>query len=280
MIDLHTHSLVSDGTDEPGRIAELAAAAGCSAFALTDHDTLAGLEAARARASALGLTLVDGCEVSCSFRGTSAHILVYFVGDGDGPFQAELVRLRADRVARNRTLVHRLRELDLPVTYDEVVAEAASEDSVGRPHFAAVLVRAGAADSVADAFDRWLGRGAPGYVAKARVAPTEIIRAARASGGVAVLAHPFTLGLDDADLESAVHELAEAGLSGLEATYGRYNPHQRAALSTLAIRAGLVATGGSDYHGTVKPGLSVGTGEGDLSVHDAVLGRLEARRPG
>jgi 3',5'-nucleoside bisphosphate phosphatase len=280
MIDLHTHSLVSDGTDEPGRIAELAAAAGCSAFALTDHDTLAGLDDARVRASALGLTLVDGCEVSCSFRATSAHILVYFVGGGDGPFQSELVRLRADRVARNRTLVHRLRELDLPVTYDEVVAEAAREDSVGRPHFAAVLVRAGAADSVADAFDRWLGRGAPAYVEKARVTPTEIIRAARASGGVTVLAHPFTLGLDDADLESAVNELAEAGLAGLEATYGRYNPHQRAALSTLAVRAGLVATGGSDYHGTVKPGLSVGTGEGDLSVHDAVLRRLEARRPG
>jgi 3',5'-nucleoside bisphosphate phosphatase len=279
VIDLHTHSSVSDGTDAPERIAELAAAAGCQAFALTDHDTLAGLEAARTRASALGVTLVDGCEVSCSFRGTSAHILVYFVGKGDGPFQDELVTLRADRVARNRLLADRLRELDLPVTYDEAVAEAATEDSVGRPHFATLLVRAGAADSVADAFDRWLGRGAPAYVEKARVAPPDIIRAARASGGVAVLAHPLTLGLEDAALASAVRELADAGLAGLEATYARYNPHQRAALSTLATRAGLVATGGSDYHGTIKPGLSVGTGEGDLSVSDAVLDRLVARRP-
>lgn len=279
MIDLHTHSRISDGTDEPERIAELAAAAGCSAFALTDHDTLAGLDAARARATALGVTLVDGCEVSCSFRDTSAHVLIYFVGPGDGPLQDELVRLRADRVARNRLLVDRLRELDLPVTYEEVMAEAAGEDSVGRPHFATVLVRAGAADSVPDAFDRWLGRGAPAYVEKARVAPADIIRAARGSGGVAVLAHPLTLGLDDSTLASAVGELAEAGLAGLEATYARYNPHQRAALTTLAQRAGLVATGGSDYHGTIKPGLSVGTGEGDLAVGDAVLDQLAARRP-
>lgn len=279
MIDLHTHSRISDGTDEPERIAELAAAAGCSAFALTDHDTLAGLDAARARATALGVTLVDGCEVSCSFRDTSAHVLIYFVGPGDGPLQDELVRLRADRVARNRLLVDRLRELDLPVTYEEVVAEAAGEDSVGRPHFATVLVRAGAADSVPDAFDRWLGRGAPAYVEKARVAPADIIHAARGSGGVAVLAHPLTLGLDDSTLASAVGELAEAGLVGLEATYARYNPHQRAALTTLARRAGLVATGGSDYHGTIKPGLSVGTGEGDLAVSDAVLDQLAARRP-
>jgi hypothetical protein len=116
-------------------------------------------------------------------------------------------------------------------------------------------------------------------VEKARVAPADIIRAARGSGGVAVLAHPLTLGLDDSTLASAVGELAEAGLAGLEATYARYNPHQRAALTTLAQRAGLVATGGSDYHGTIKPGLSVGTGEGDLAVSDAVLDQLAARRP-
>jgi len=279
VIDLHTHSLVSDGTDPPERIAELAAAAGCSAFALTDHDTFSGLEAARVRAADLGVRLVDGCEVSCSFRDTSAHVLIYFVGDGEGPLQDELVRLRADRVARNRVLAARLRELDLPVSYDEVVAEATGEESVGRPHFATVLVRLGAADSVPDAFDRWLGRGAPAYVPKARVAPAVIIRQARDSGGVAVLAHPFTLGLDDSALAGAVAELAEAGLAGLEATYARYTPHQRAALTTLAQRAGLVATGGSDYHGTIKPGLSVGTGEGDLSVDDAVLERLAARRP-
>jgi predicted metal-dependent phosphoesterase TrpH len=279
VIDLHTHSRISDGTDAPGRVAELASGAGCRAFALTDHDTLAGLDEARTAAARLGLELVDGCEVSCSFRDTSAHILIYFVGDGEGPLQDELVRLRLDRVARNRRLAGRLDELGLPLSYEEVVAEATSEDSVSRPHFAAVLVRLGVADSVSDAFDRWLGRGAPAYVPKARVAPSDIIGAARGSGGVCVLAHPYTLGLDDTLLAGAVRELADLGLTGLEATYARYNRDQRAALATMATRAGLVATGGSDYHGTVKPGLSVGTGEGDLFVEDGVLARLEAWRP-
>src|SRR5580704_3551794 len=171
MIDLHTHSTCSDGTDPPERIPELAAAAGCTAVALTDHDTLAGLDAARRRADVLGVALVPGCEVSCAFRDTSAHVLVYFVDGADGPLQDELARLRDDRVERNRRLVARLQELGIPITYDDVVAEAAGERSVGRPHVAAVLVRLGAADSVPDAFDRWLASGRPAHVPKARLAP-------------------------------------------------------------------------------------------------------------
>jgi 3',5'-nucleoside bisphosphate phosphatase len=280
MIDLHTHSTCSDGTDAPERIPELAAAAGCSAVALTDHDTLVGLEAARRRAGELGIDLVPGCEVSCAWRGASAHVLVYFVEDGDGPLQGELAHLREDRVVRNRRLVDRLQQLGLPVTYDEVVSEAAGEESAGRPHVAAVLVRHGAARSVPDAFDRWLGEGRPAYVPKSRVVPAEIATLARASGGVAVLAHPLTLDLTAAELSAAVAELAEAGFGGIEAYYGRYSPDERARLVELARRNGLVATGGSDYHGTVKEGLSVGVGEGDLAVPDRVLGDLAARRPG
>jgi 3',5'-nucleoside bisphosphate phosphatase len=280
MIDLHTHSTCSDGTDAPERIPELAAAAGCSALALTDHDTLVGLEAARRRAGELGIDLVPGCEVSCAWRGASAHVLVYFVEDGDGPLQGELAHLREDRVVRNRRLVDRLQQLGLPVTYDEVVSEAAGEESAGRPHVAAVLVRHGAARSVPDAFDRWLGEGRPAYVPKSRVVPAEIATLARASGGVAVLAHPLTLDLTAAELSAAVAELAEAGFGGIEAYYGRYSPDERARLVELARRNGLVATGGSDYHGTVKEGLSVGVGEGDLAVPDRVLGDLAARRPG
>ncbi len=227
----------------------------------------------------VGVELVPGCEVSCRYESTSAHILVYFVEDGEGPLQDELTRLRADRVVRNRLLAARLGELGIPVTYDEIVAEAAGEESAGRPHVAAVLVRRGLAASIPDAFDRWLGEGRPAYVPKARVTPSEIASAAGASGGVAVLAHPFTLGLDSRDLDRAVAELADAGICGLEAHYGRYLPQERSALAELARRNGLVATGGSDYHGTVKTGLSVGTGTGDLWVPDGVLDELMDRRP-
>ena len=280
VIDLHTHSTCSDGSDPPERLPELAAAAGCRAVALTDHDTFTGLPRAKARAAEVGIELVPGCEVSCKYLGTSAHILVYFVEDGEGPLQDELARLRADRVARNKLLAACLAELGTPVTYDEIVAEAAGEESVGRPHVAAVLVRHGLAESIPDAFDRWLGEGKPAYVPKARVTPSEIAGAAGASGGVAVLAHPFTLGLEPQDLDRAVAELADAGISGLEAHYGRYSPEERTGLVELARRNGLVATGGSDYHGTVKTDLSVGTGTGDLSVPDDVLDELMERRPG
>ena len=279
MIDLHTHSTCSDGTDPPERIPELAAAAGCSAVALTDHDSLACIRRARARADELGVELVAGCEVSCRYRGTSAHVLVYFVEDGEGPLQDELARLRDDRVARNRRLATRLGELGVPITYEEIVAEAAGEESAGRPHVAALLVRHGFAESVPDAFDRWLGEGQPAYVPKARVTPAEIAAAAGASGGVAVLAHPLTLGLDVAALDVVAADLTAAGFAGMEAYYGRYTPDERAQLAAVSRRHGLVPTGGSDYHGTVKAGLWVGKGEGDLSVPDEVLAELRARRP-
>ena len=279
MIDLHVHSAVSDGTDPPERIPELAAAAGCSAVALTDHDTLAGLDAARQRANEVGVALVGGCEVSCAFSGTSTHVLVYFIDDEEGALHEELARLRQDRVRRNRRLAELLASLGIPITYEEAVAAAATEDSLGRPHFAGLLVAKGAAESIPDAFDRWLAHGRPAFVAKARVHPAEIARAARASGGVCVLAHPFTLELTPDELDHAVGELADAGFGGIEAYYANYRLDQRRALAELAARHDLVATGGSDYHGTVKPGLAVGTGRGDLLVGDEVLERLAARRP-
>jgi len=279
VIDLHVHSAVSDGTDPPEAIPELAAAAGCSAVALTDHDTLAGLDVARKRAVQVGVELVGGCEVSCAFSGASTHVLVYFVDHEEGALHDELARLREDRVRRNRRLAELLASLGIPITYEEAVAVANTEDSLGRPHFAGLLVAKGAAESIPDAFDRWLALGRPAFVSKARVHPAQIARAARAAGGVCVLAHPLTLGLGADELDRAVVELVEAGFSGIEAHYANYRPEQRRSLAELAARHDLVATGGSDYHGTVKPGLAVGTGRGDLLVPDEVLERLTARRP-
>ncbi|MHB8329578.1 MAG: PHP domain-containing protein [Acidimicrobiales bacterium] len=286
MIDLHTHSTISDGSEAPGRIPELAAAAGCSAVALTDHDSLAGLADAGRAAARVGVTLVPGCEVSCrkpvlpggAKAHGSVHVLCYFVEEGDGPLQDELRALRADRAVRNRELVSRLGELGIAVDWDEVVAEAGGAEGVGRPHFARVLVRHGAAHDVNDAFDRWLADDRPGYVPKARLTAADVAGLARASGGVAVLAHPLSLGLELATLESFVAELAGRGLGGIEAVYGRYSTLERRQLRRLAERTGLVATGGSDFHGDFKPDLHVGTGQGDLDVPDSALEDLAARR--
>ncbi len=279
MIDLHTHSAVSDGTDPPERIPALAKRVGCSAVALTDHDTMAGLAAARQRAEQLDIELVPGCEVSCAFGHQSAHVLVYFAAETANPLHEELERLRSDRVARNRALAERLRELELPVTYEEALAGVSSETSLGRLHFARLLVAKGAAGSVEEVFDRWLAQGRPAYVPKARVSPESIARLARDSGGVAVLAHPLSLGMDWDQLEAALDEFRQAGFVGIEAIYGGYAQPDRQRLAALAANLDLVATGGSDYHGAAKADLAVGTGHGDLSVPEAILEALRDRRP-
>ena len=273
MIDLHTHSTVSDGSDPPARVAELAAAAGCSAVALTDHDHLDGLPAAAARAAELGVRLVPGCEVSCRWERGNLHLLVYFVEPGEGPFQDELVNLQRAREERNVAMAEAL-----GLDYGELLAEAGGSGA-GRPHAAALLVRQGRADSIADAFERWLIRGRPGDIPRRAFEPSRAIALARASGGVPVLAHPLSMRLDADGLASAVDELASLGLAGLETLYGRYSREERTALTELAAGAGLAVTGGSDHHGTYKPDLSVGVGRGDLDVPDDLLAALEDRRP-
>ena len=278
MIDLHTHSTVSDGSDPPSRIPELAAEAGCTAVALTDHDRLDGLAEAARRAAEVGVRLVPGCEISCEVSKGTMHLLVYFVEAGDGPLQDELVRLQEARATRNRKLVRVLADdLGLPVTLEEIEAEAGG-DGVGRPHVAAVLVRKGVVASVQEAFDVYLAKGKPGYVEKSRLYPADAMRLAKESGGVPVIAHPLSLGLEPSALETAVKELVDAGLAGVEAIYGRYSPEEREGLADLARRYDLVVTGGSDHHGTYKPDLRVGVGKGDLDVPDGAVAALEARR--
>jgi predicted metal-dependent phosphoesterase TrpH len=277
MIDLHVHSKVSDGSDSPERLVELAVEAGLSAFALTDHDRQDGVAVAAKKAAEVGIGIVPGVEISCEHKGTM-HMLVYFLEPGEGPLQDELGRLQRARDTRNERLVARLGELGLPVTMEELQEEAGGTGA-GRPHVAAILVRKGYASSVQDAFDKFLAKGQPAYMEKERLAPRRATSLALQSGALPVLAHPLSLGLSPADTASAVAELADAGLVGLEAIYGRYDQGQRADLAVLAAQNGLAVTGGSDYHGTYKPDLSVGTGQGDLHVPDGALAALRERLP-
>lgn len=275
MIDLHTHSTVSDGTDTPEELVALAAKVGLSALALTDHDRQDGIAAARKRAKEAGIELVAGTEISCNHAGTM-HLLVYFLEPGEGPLQDELVRLQTARDTRNEQLIARLEILGLPVSLEELEAESGNSGA-GRPHVAVILVRKGLASSVQDAFDRWLAKGRPAYVEKERLDPLPAIALALQSGALPVLAHPLSMGLSPRELEMTVGELADAGLVGLEAIYGRYSKEERADLAVMAAHAGLAITGGSDHHGTYKPDLTVGTGRGDLHVPDAALEALRDR---
>ncbi|MDQ3642517.1 MAG: PHP domain-containing protein [Actinomycetota bacterium] len=278
MIDLHTHSNRSDGSDPPERIPELAHAVGCTAVALTDHDRLDGVEAARRRAGKLGIELVGGCEVSCATPFGTLHLLAYFVEEDGGPLHNQLQRLQQWRAERNARLAARLAELGLPVSLEEMEAEAGGV-GVGRPHVAAILVRKGVVSSIQEAFDEWLADGRPAHVERPRLGLVEAVRLVRASGGVPVVAHPLSLHFEPGGLDLAVQEMAGEGVAGLEAIYGRYTPAERTMLSALARRHDLVVTGGSDYHGTYKPDLEVGIGRGDLIVPPDVLADLDARRP-
>ena len=251
MIDLHSHSTVSDGTDPPADVVALGAAARLSALALTDHDTLDHLPEARAAAAEHGIRLVSGCEISCELDG---------------------------RDDRNQQIVEQLRADGVDVTLDEVLAEA-GEGSVGRPHIARVLLRKGYVSSIQEAFDRWLAKGRPAYFERVRLTPEESIDLAHASGGVTVMAHPSSVELEGAALDAFVGGLAATGLDGLECLYGRYSPDERSSYRDLADRHRLAVTGGSDYHGDNKPDLRIGTGRGDLAVPDELLDALEARRP-
>ncbi len=280
MIDLHTHSLASDGSDRPAQLVALAAGAGLSAFALTDHDTIDGLAEAQAAADAAGVRLVPGCELACEVPAGMTggmHMLVYFLDDGPGPLQDQLARMRAGRGVRNERILSVLARHGMDISVEEVLAEA-GEGSIGRPHIAAVMVRKGYVDSFNEAFDRWLATGRPAYLARDRFTPSEAIFLAHASGAVAVLAHPTTLGLDRDRAGEFIAGLADAGLDGLECEYGRYPPEERAVWHRLAGELGLCPTGGSDYHGIYKPDLALGKGLGDLQVADELLEELELRR--
>jgi len=296
VIDLHSHSTSSDGSDPPERVARLAADAGLSAVALTDHDTVDGFEAFAAAAAQLGVRPVRGTEISCLEEGRSVHVLCYFVSeDPDSALRGLLASLSGDRDRRNVELAAKLQSLGYErVTLDDVVAAAGPDTaSLGRPHFADALLRhyPGEFASRQDVFDRLLGSSGAAYVAKSHVPVARAADAARSDGAVTVLAHPLitflsgttsedrTLASIEAALDPLLARLAADGLVGLECYYPRHDRYETELLLELASRHGLAATGGSDYHGDKKADLSLGTGTGSLAVPDELLEALEARRP-
>jgi predicted metal-dependent phosphoesterase TrpH len=277
-VDLHTHSSASDGTEPPDAVVAKAAAMGLTALALTDHDTLSGIAVARRAATLHSIDLIPGIELSVDHAGMKIHMLAYFVEPGPGPLQARLTGLRAGRDARNGVIVERLNALGYPITMDDVLRHAGG-DAVGRPHIADALVEAGMISSRSEAFVDLLSDGGRAYVERERLTAAEAIALTIQSGGVNSIAHPLTIDADASTLRSVLGDLHDAGLVGLEAYYSEYAPAIRGQLADVATALGLVATGGSDYHGAGKPGLDVGIGYGDLVVPDAALEELRMRRP-
>ncbi len=276
-VDLHLHSTYSDGSNTPVEIVDAAVAAGLTGIALTDHDTLEGIPEAATAATERGLRFVGGTELSVSWKEQSMHMLVYFLTPGPGALPDRMVELRASRDGRNTQIASKLQTLGLEVTMEEVRVEAGG-GVIGRPHFAGVMINKGYVDSVPEAFDRYLAAGRPAYTPRLRLTAEEAIGLSRESGAVPVIAHPHTLNLRATEFAEGFAELVSIGLGGIESYYGEYAPAMRTRLAAICSDLGIVATGGSDYHGRYKPHLAVGTGKGDLRVPDAALDQLLAAR--
>lgn len=247
--------------------------AGLEAVALTDHDNLDGIPEALTAAAILGIELIPGIELSCEWDRGGFHMIVLWLEPGTGPLQDQLAELQQGRATRNQEMVTKLIGLNVDITYEEVLEEAGGT-GVGRPHMAAILLRKGYVESMGEAFDFYLAAGRPAYVGRARLTPETAIELARSSGAVPIIAHPHTLGVAGTELDGELKRLATVGLVGIEAFYPEYEQDTRLVLVERANQAGLVASGGSDYHGTYKHGLKIGTGYGDLSVASEVLENL------
>ncbi|WP_031479299.1 PHP domain-containing protein [Streptomyces bicolor] len=273
-IDLHTHSTASDGTDTPAELVRNAAAAGLDVVALTDHDTTRGHAEAIAALPA-GLTLVTGAELSCRIDGVSMHMLAYLFDPEEPALLAERELVRDDRVPRAKGMIAKLNELGVPVTWEQVL-RIAGDGSVGRPHVASALVELGVVPTVGDAFtEDWLADGGRAFVAKHETDPFEAIRLIKAAGGVAVFAHPAASKRGRTVPESAIAEMASAGLDGIEVDHMDHDPDTRARLHGLAKELGLLATGSSDYHGSRKTCVL-----GEYTTDPEVYGEITRRATG
>ena len=250
-VDLHTHSTRSDGVLEPGVLVDAAVAVGVRVLALTDHDTLAGYREVAAGEVQAGLTLVPGVEINALVTRDlglwewELHILGFGMDPDDATFEAVLVSQRDARRVRFDRTVARLREIGLPIDDQVAALQIGTEDALGRPTIARALMAAGFASSVEDAFSRIIGHGSPGYVRREGLGPESAIAAIAAAGGIPVLAHfreaPARL--------NVLRELVAAGLRGLEVYYRSFDAPTVEAVGAVARSLGLIATGGSDYHG-------------------------------
>ena len=269
-VDLHLHTTASDGAFSPAQIVQMALEAGLRAVAITDHDTMDGVEEAVAAAAGTGLAVIPGVEMSSDLPQGEAHILGYYLDAHNPELVRLLATLRKARWDRAQRMVEKLGALGMPVSWDRVAA-IANGGAVGRPHVAQALMEAGHVSSVQDAFALYIGREGPAYVDRYKLMPVEVTQSVVRWGGLPVLAHPSFV----TDLTALLPRLVSAGLVGLEVYYTGYPPEVTANLLRLARANGLVGTGGSDFHGR---SVVAGAVLGSVGIPYSVLEELQARR--
>jgi 3',5'-nucleoside bisphosphate phosphatase len=276
LIDLHSHTDASDGTFAPAQLVEEAVRVGVRCLGITDHDTLAGYDAALPLARRAGLELVCGIELSTKLHGRSVHLLGYFLSQGKlAGFREWILEMQAARRDRNIRLIQRLRSLGLDITIEEV--QARGSGLTARPHFAQVMVAKGYVSSIQQAFDDYLNESAKAYVYREEPSFTKGVAMIRKAGGIASLAHPVRVA---GDLAAMMPELCRNGLNAIEVYHSDHQLDNTEMYLSLAKQYGLLATGGSDFHGAAKPGLHLGTGrDGNLKIPEDLFENLRNHLP-
>ncbi len=271
MVDLHSHTDESDGTYSPAELINEAARAGIRTLGITDHDTFAGHDAAKGPACEAEIELICGIEVSTKLHGHSVHLLGYFLhGVGPNGFREWVLKQQASRRERNIRLAARLQELGFDITLQE--AEARGRGMTGRPHFAVLMLERGYVSHLRQAFDEYLDESAKAYVFRREPDFAEGVQQIRNAGGIASLAHPVRV---RGDVPALMPELCDAGLNAIEAYHSDHDARDTGLYLELAKQYGLRVTGGSDFHGKVKPEVMLGTGhQGNLRIPDDLVQRL------
>lgn len=273
-IDLHVHSTCSDGTFTPAGLVSYAVQKGLAAIALTDHDTVEGLEEASAAAVGTGLELVPGIEFSTEYKERDIHILGLDIQPKQTDFAKHLKAFQESRDARNEEMTLRLQNLEhIPITM-EALRSAYGDAVLTRAHFGRWLFEHGYVRSIREAFSRYTGDDCPCFVPRKRTDPRQAIALIRNAGGIPILAHPLLYHLTDAELEELVRYLKEAGLQGIEAIYSSNTGLDESSMRRLARKMNLKISGGSDFHGKNKPLLDLGSGKGNLKIPYEVLEQL------
>lgn len=284
-VDLHVHSNRSDGTFPPARLVDYAMEKGLAAFALTDHDTVDGLEEAIQYARQLRSTLppqeaeqvpevIPGIEFSTEYQGKDVHILGLYIDYHNEHFQKYLQDFVASRVNRNRKMCALLQEAGIDISYEALLAEF-PDAVITRAHYAKFLLNHNYIQSMREAFDRYIGDHCPYYVPREKVSPEQAVKLILQAEGIPVLAHPVLYHMSDERLETLVAQLKDAGLKGIEAIYSTYNTAEERQIRRLAEAYHLTVSGGSDFHGDNKPGLDLAIGYGKLFVPYSVLEALK-----
>ncbi len=276
-IDLHVHSIRSDGTMTPKELVDYAVSKGLKAMALTDHDTVDGIDEIMEYAKDKPVEIIPGIEYSTQYNERDVHIVGLFIDHKAPVFLAYLARLRQSRIDRNHKLCANLRSAGIDITYEALLA-AFPDAVITRAHYAKFLLDKGYVKSRDEAFERYLGDHTPYFVHREKVTPEEVIDVTRRAGGIPVLAHPTLYGLGSEQLDLLIRRLKAAGLMGIETYYSTYSPSEEKKIKALADKYGLLPSGGSDFHGENKPGLDLATGYGRLYIHEEVLAQMRRAR--